>query len=186
MKKALFSLGLVATLFIGSANRTMAQSYMHSFGGSYMYAIYDGNVNGIVAGTYVPRLNVAELSDASSIGIVAPTSLAISLNSRVGGSLAFEVMPGAQLSLGHASTQDADGGFGGYFGAGFGFNSIRQDYVGPIIAGSVATTTKGPYVSGGFRFPYRGQYSATAGAYFLVGGNDINVFGLRILLNIGM
>lgn len=190
---------LTISAIIFFASKVSAQvEFNHSAGLTYLIGHYtfEGVVDGVSVSenssigypglTYNPRLDYL-LNDNMSVSLSLYPTLCFSgsanYNSRSGGSsdsrFAFELPTLIQLNLGHHASRNADGDFGGFFGAGFNFGKY-----------SGMGSLKGFTGMGGVKF-YLKEKSIGIRAEFTkpIGLEDnfkATVFGLGILYNFGL
>jgi len=183
MKKFTIKLAIIAmALFANFAAKAQVE-FNHSFGfGTYASL----NSGGGYAILYSPRLNLVELSDemSLSVGTHLGAGLSGSANSRTGGSGSFilDVPVMAELNLGHACSANSSVGFGGFLGAGFGYN--RMTYSDALGSDDRAVT--GLVFNGGFRTNLIKETSVTLRvSYMLASDGKGDVFGLGLTYNIG-
>jgi hypothetical protein len=196
MKKTLIALVLM-TFLTGSA--ALAQTFMHSLGGSVMFgngkSVSDGSGGfitptiGLNAITYYPRINISE-SDNSSISVGIPVSLGFegSANSETGSSLAFgyDLPLAVDFNMGHKSTLDNESGFGGYVGVGFGYTHTSVSVSSDFGDYSATANSYGPMIRGGIRFgiPWgEKDWSYTIGGFYKFGleSAGYKTIGINIL-----
>jgi len=160
-----------------------AQSLMHSFGPTI--SVLQGTLHYANGGyesfgleqtnlTYFPRYNFVE-NENSSLSIGAPVGIGIGLVSNTDGNdagilFSYDIPLVIDYNIGCKSTKENDRSFGGYFGAGFGYNKVSisgssySDYDG---------SSYGPLFRAGFRFGSANEswhgHGLTAGAYYKIG-----------------
>lgn len=172
-----------------------AQDFMQSTGLniSVLFGnLVDGNSSTSIAMkqtlfTYFPRFNFLE-GENSSLSIGAPVGAGVSLATNdfeddVGISFAYDLPLVLDYNIGCNAVPNSESNFGGYFGVGFGYYSVKltgseySDFTG---------TSYGPLVRGGIRFPISRQgystNSITIGAYYKKGleKSRLNTIGLDI------
>src|SRR3982750_598927 len=129
-KKPVYLLLLLACLACSGA---FSQALFHSIGGAYMYGIGDRlaanqyaerpqfSLTGI---SYFPRVNVVE-GKASSLSVGLPLAVGfqghVSSNNENSIGFGFDAPIVVDFNMGSRSTYSNESGFGGYFGAGFGY-----------------------------------------------------------------
>jgi hypothetical protein len=165
MKKiALFSLSLTVFTVMASAQ------FRHSVGGALIFgsgkvpAGADGNnsTKPSFAGYgvfYYPRFSFAEMGNGSlSAGIPLTLGASGSVNSRTGGNLSVvaDLPITVDYNFGNGSSDDDEGGFGGFVGVGFGYtysNSSESYSFGGAGTGTYISkgTSYGPLVNGGIK-----------------------------------
>jgi hypothetical protein len=184
-------------LFAGvSCTGVMAQSFMHSVGGtvSVMIGALDqyNEDNSVITRsdlTYFPRYNFVE-SENSSISVGMPFGAGLSIvkdnySGQSGLSWGLDFPLVVDYNIGAKSTPDHEGTFGGYFGAGYGYalTSIKFEDDSKIKANS-----HGPLLRGGFRFGFPSSGTAigmTVGLYYKMGleTEKFKTFGFNILVD---
>lgn len=183
MKKFTIKLAIIAmALFANFAAKAQIE-FNHSFGFGTYASLYSGGGYAIV---YSPRLNLVELSDelSLSVGTHLGAGLAGSANSRSGatGSFILDVPLLAELNLGHACSSNSSVGFGGFVGAGFGYN--KMSYTDNFGSSDRAAT--GLVLNGGIRTNLIKEQSVTLRfSYMLASDGKGDVFGFGIAYNIG-
>ncbi|HXS57722.1 MAG TPA: hypothetical protein VN726_16425 [Hanamia sp.] len=189
---------LIISIFLFSANRLPAQKLMNSAGlslsvlqgtlhqgtGYETFAIEQNNL------TWFPRYNFIE-SENSSVSIGAPVGAGIGLvTNTIGGDagilFSYDVPVVIDYNIGCKSTVDNDRTFGGYFGAGFGYNKV-------IISGSSYSdfngASYGPLIRAGFRFGSANEnwngHAITAGVYYKMGleRDKLHTIGFNVLID---
>jgi hypothetical protein len=183
MKKNTIKLVVLAmALFANFAGKAQVE-FNHSVGGG-LYA--SANSGGGYALVYSPRLNLTELSDELSISVGSHlgAGLEFSSNSRSGssGSFILDIPVVAELNFGHACSSNSSAGFGGFVGAGFGFNKMSYDN-GIFSSDRNAT---GVVINGGFRTNLIREQSVTLRvSYMLASDGNGDILGLGLTYNIG-
>ena len=189
---------LIISIFFFSANRLAAQKLMNSAGlslsvlqgtlhqgeGYETFAVEQNNL------TWFLRYNFIE-GENSSVSIGAPVGAGIGLvTNRIGGDagvlFSYDVPVVIDYNIGCKSTMDNDQTFGGYFGAGFGYNKV-------IISGSSYSdfngASYGPLIRAGFRFGSDNEnwngHAITAGAYYKMGleRDKLHTIGFNVLMD---
>lgn len=190
---------IIICIFFFSTNRVAAQNLMHSFGltlsvlqgtlhqglGYETFGVEQNNV------TWFPRYNFIE-GENSSISIGAPVGVGIGLATNTIGNdagilFSYDLPVVLDYNLGFKSTIDNDRKFGGYFGAGFGYNKV-------IISGSSYSdfngSSYGPLIRAGFRFGSANEswngHALTAGVYYKVGleKDKLHTIGFNVLMDL--
>ncbi|WP_315816407.1 hypothetical protein [Paraflavitalea speifideaquila] len=123
--------------------------FMHSFGGKYLFY---SNSDGVTGGAllYSPRVNLSSGGN-NTFSVGTHLALGFSAQSGAGGSSSSFILDlplVAEYNVGFGATKDAEGGFGGYMGAGYGIHrvSMQTDYY------SGKASVHGPVFTGGVRF----------------------------------
>ena len=188
------TLTLAAALFV-CAGPVYAQQLMHSFGATI--SIMSGKVNNeygsgnmILSQTcfsYFPRYNFIE-NENSSISIGAPVAIGLGI-SRTNGdedlglAFAYDLPLVIDYNIGCKSTYENEGTFGGYFGVGFGYNSVsiskskysdfKGSSIGPIFRGGVRIGSNSESWSG---------HGITIGLFYKKGleKNPFNNYGFNV------
>jgi hypothetical protein len=182
MKKFTIKLAVIAmALFANFAAKAQVE-FNHSFGGVF-YASENSSGYGIL---YSPRLNLVELSDEVSLSAGSHVGLGFSgsANSQTGasGSFVLDLPLLAEINFGHASSSNSSIGFGGFLGAGFGYN--RMSYSDVFGSGDRAAT--GLVLNGGFRTNLIKEQSVTLRiSYMMASDNKGDIIGLGLTYNIG-
>jgi hypothetical protein len=183
MKKFTIKMAIIAmALFANFAAKAQVEFY-HSLGGAAYSSINSGG--GYAIG-YSPRLNLTELSDELSVSVGSHIGLGFSMsaNSQTGGSGSFvlDLPLVAELNFGHANSENSSVGFGGFVGAGFGFNSMSYS----DNFGSDSRSATGLVLNGGFRTNLIREQSVTLRiSYMLASDGKGDIFGLGLLYNLG-
>lgn len=131
--------------------------------------------------TYFPRLNLSE-KENSSFSIGMPISLGIgSVNNSDGVFFNADAPLVADYNMGCRSTPDNGSGFGGFFGAGFGYNYTT--YSGYFGSGNVSSY--GPMAHAGIRFVVSQKFSEVMGfgVFYKLGleSEKYKTFGFNVL-----
>ena len=190
---------IIICIFFFSINRVTAQKLMHSFGltlsvlqgtlhqglGYETFGVEQNNV------TWFPRYNFIE-GENSSVSIGAPVGVGIGLATNTIGNdagilFSYDLPVVLDYNIGCKSTVDNDRTFGGYFGAGFGYNKV-------IISGSSYSdfngSSYGPLIRAGFRFGSTNEswngHALTAGVYYKVGleKDKLHTIGFNVLMDL--
>ncbi len=177
----LFSSHSVKAGIVSKGEKASKISYMHSLGASYMVGISESSFIGMAAATYHARLNCLVSSESVSFSIGVPLSIAASTER---GELAIEIPIVANINFGHFSTKDNSSNFGGYLGAGYGFNSMTYSSSTSFGVFSGGEQFSGTYFDLGVR--YSGARSFTLGGYSILSGDGNKLFGIRLLVNFGV
>lgn len=188
----LFTLTIITT--------SNAQQLMHGFGVTLSVlqgTLHEGNGGFESFGveqdnlTYFPRFNFVE-NENSSISIGAPIGVGIgivtnSYGNDAGVLFSYDLPLVIDYNIGCKSTMDNDRTFGGYFGAGFGYNKVK-------ISGSSYSdfngSSYGPLLRAGFRFGSSSEswkgHGVTAGAYYKIGidKNMLYTIGFNVLYDL--
>lgn len=178
-----------ACLFMFFMHGALAQGteFMHSLGGKYFFY---GNSDGFYGGSilYSPRLNVTSNGN-SAISVGTHFGLGFSLQSGPGGSASSLILDApivGEFNFGYGATKDADAGFGGYAGAGYGIHRVSLNVDG--YGGSA--TLHGPVFTGGIRFelPAIGGFDLGASYMLDLKNKDqkVNILGISISYLLGM
>jgi hypothetical protein len=206
MKKITFL--SVCLLLLVLTGRTLAQvSFNHGIGlfyavGPYHVVYEDNNVDYDVSGAlggpglvYNPRLNLFGGDKSTfSVGTHIGFGFAGSANSREGGSgsIVVDITLILNLNFGAASSPDNTNGFGGFVGAGFGFNKMASTDSDVPYGGST-----GPIFDGGVRILLKNRFYQVRVSYLLDMSGDektkeeikdpkVNVFTIGISRILGM
>ena len=187
---------LLSSLLILS-NFIQAQDleYHHGAGASYMYAFNGGSVIGNVGLTYAARIGLLNLSKESSLSLNATPSLALSINSSTvygnSSSFAFELPISANYNIGHGATKRTRSGFGGFIGAGYGFNTMQ--YYNQTSIGDFGGDgkTSGAYGELGARFEVHNRRMkkmrmkpvSLSISLYTIQGNPSKLYGFRMIYN---
>jgi hypothetical protein len=162
--------------------------FMHSLGGKYF--VY-GNTSGFTGGAilYSPRYNFASLGANSTVSAGTHLGIGFSLTAGPGGSassLILDLPAVAELNFGYGSSKEAEGGFGGFIGAGYGLHRVTLSVDG---YGSSATIT-GPVFGGGVRFEIPRAGAFEIGASYMIDLKDkdqkVNILGISFSYLLGM
>jgi len=186
MKKLVCSCVILLTL--SSAFAQQGAEFMHSLGGKYfIYSNSDGFYGG--AAVYSPRVNFANLGTSSTVSAGTHLALGFSLASGPGGnatSFLYDLPAVAELNFGFGSSKEADGGFGGYIGAGYGLHHVSINVDG--YGGSA--TIHGPVFTGGIRFDIPRVGAMELGASYMIDLKDkdqkVNILGITVSYLLGM
>src|ERR1700693_2341623 len=134
----IIKLGLIAFIFtLTSIARANAQQLMHSFGLTLSVlqgTLHEGagNSESIAVEqtnfTWFPRFNFVE-NENSSISVGAPIGVGIGITTNTYGNdagllFSYDLPLVIDYNIGCKSTMENDKNFGGYFGAGFGYNKV--------------------------------------------------------------
>ena len=182
MNKLILSLIVGAALII-TTNETFAQtSFSHSIGGG----IFAGNKSGSGQGiTYSPRLNFMELGDEMTLSAGTHLSLGFSgtSNSQSGssGSFLIDLPIVAEMNFGCGSNNDSRSSFGGFIGAGFGYNKMASS--DPVF-GTTSMSSSGLLVNGGIRALIKERPIGLRVSYLL--SSKQTVLGIGIFYMLGM
>lgn len=156
MKTNRFLITALAAVFtVLLFNQTKAQvTFNHAAGGG----LYSNKYGGSPAIFYHPRLNFVELggrraSVPATLSAGIPLGLGFNFNSRTGGGFCLDAPITVDINLGHAANPDADNVFGGFVGAGFGYNMMA----GSDDFGGFVSKNMGPVVHGGARVMIKGR-----------------------------
>lgn len=183
MKKITIKLAILAMALFANFSANAQVEFNHSAGAG-IYA--SANSGGGYALMYSPRLNLVELSDEMSVSVGSHLAfgLEFSSNSQSGssGSFILDVPMVAELNFGHACSSNSSVGFGGFVGAGYGFN--KMSYSDNFGSGDRSVT--GVVINGGFRTNLIRESSVTVRlSYMLTTDGKGDVFGLGLTYNIG-
>jgi len=165
---------------------SVLQGTLHQGVGSYeSFGVEQNNA------TWFPRYNFIE-AENSSVSIGAPIGVGIGLvTNTIGGDagvlFSYDLPVVIDYNIGCKSTMDNDKTFGGYFGAGFGYNKV-------IISGSSYSdfngASYGPLIRAGFRFGGSDNESwnghgLTAGIYYKMGleSDKLHTIGFNVLMD---
>jgi hypothetical protein len=176
------------------ASTSYSQKLMHSLGGDV--SILFGTIRKSSSSStfamqqtqlcYFPRYNFVE-NDNSSVSIGAPLAVGIGIASNSYGgdngiAFSYDVSTALDYNIGAKSTLDNDRGFGGYFGAGFGYRHVNISY---SSYSDFKGTTYGPLVRAGVRFAWGAERSKflTVGTYFKMGmdKDKLQTLGFHVL-----
>ncbi|HEY5407847.1 MAG TPA: hypothetical protein VIJ92_12200, partial [Ginsengibacter sp.] len=139
---------------------------------------------------WFPRYNFIE-GENSSVSIGAPVGVGIGLvTNTIGGDagilFSYDLPVVIDYNIGCKSTVDNDRTFGGYFGAGFGYNKVT-------ISGSSYSdfngASYGPLIRAGFRFGSANEswngHALTAGVYYKMGleNDQLHTIGFNVLMD---
>ncbi len=197
-RNKIIKLLIICFLFL-STNRLAAQTLMHSFGltlsvlqgtlhQGLSHETFGVELNNV---TWFPRYNFIE-SENSSVSIGAPVGAGIGIvTNTIGGDagilFSYDLPLVIDYNIGCKSTMDNDKTFGGYFGAGFGYNKV-------IITGSSYSdfngSSYGPLVRAGFRFGSANEnwngHTITAGVFYKMGleHDKLHTIGFNVLLDL--
>ena len=166
---------------------SQAVEFMHSLGATYMYAITDESINGAIAVTYAPRLNLIELSKESKVGVSTNLSLGFQLDANSSSSqssFAYELPVSLDYNFGHGSGSNSRQNFGGFVGAGYAYNSIKNTYIDYQSDFENSTSIHGPYFNGGVRFKNKLDKTYGVDLYTILGNNNALIVGLRIKIGL--
>lgn len=168
---------LMLLLLIGM---TAKAQFSHQGGASIFFATPKGDEATSAYGlTYYPRFSF------SNISVGAPISIGVSgsSNSRSGvsdASLTY-MLPLAvdyNFGMGSQEEEDADGGLGGYLGAGYGLFSTS--YVGALYSSSISTS--GPLARAGIRFMISERIFDIGATYMQgISSSKASVIGISVL-----
>lgn len=191
----------IVFFFILSASiRISAQSLMHSFGATI--SVLQGTIHDANGGyesfgleqtnlTYFPRYNFVE-NENSSISIGAPIGIGIGLVSNTYGNdagvlFSYDLPVVIDYNIGCKSTRENDRTFGGYFGAGFGYNKVS-------ISGSSYSdfngSSYGPLFRAGVRFGSANEswhgHAVTVGVFYKMGleKDRLHTIGFNVLVDL--
>ncbi|MBS1946390.1 MAG: hypothetical protein JST47_01350 [Bacteroidetes bacterium] len=193
--KLLF-IGLV--LFLTTTTLT-AQKLMHGFGltisalqgtlhegsGYESFSVEQNNL------TYFPRYNFVE-NENSSISIGAPIGIGLGIASNTFGNdagviFSYDLPIVIDYNIGCKSTMENESSFGGYFGAGFGYNKVnisRSSY------SDFDGSSYGPLFRAGVRFGSANEswhgHGVTVGAFYKMGleKDKLHTIGLNVLFDL--
>ena len=180
--------------------RVSAQQLMHSFGftlsvlqgtlqdgygGSESFAVEQNNL------TYFPRFNFVE-NENSSISVGAPIGIGIGITTNTYGNdagvlFSYDLPLVIDYNIGCKSTMENDKNFGGYFGAGFGYNKVT---ISESSYSDFNGSSFGPLFRAGFRFGSSKEswngHGLTAGAYYKIGidKNKLYTIGFNVLYDL--
>ena len=155
-----------------------------------MYAFFDEGVQSSLAVTYSPRLNIYKFSKYTSLSVGTHLSLGFDLNFSSTGldnqaSFAYEIPLTFDLNFGYGAVKRTRNSFGGYVGAGYALNSLKNDSYNELLGYSESSgSTHGIYVNGGVRFEVDRDRSGGVGLYSIIGLNGGLVSGLRLHLDL--
>jgi hypothetical protein len=164
-------------LFCFISSVIFAQSFMHSVGAniSVMFAkietpsLKEDFAMEVTHLSYFPRFILTE-SDNSSFTVGTPVGVGINIINDVSGesgiAWGFDAPLVFDYNMGCKSSPENENGFGGYFGAGFGYmyTSYTFGY------GDEKATSYGPIGRAGIRFlSGGGRFATTIGMYFKTG-----------------
>jgi hypothetical protein len=157
--------------------------FMHSLGGKYLfYSNSDGMIGG--AALYSPRINLSSGGNSTfSVG----THFGLGFSGQTGpqgssSSFILDVPLVGEYNFGFGSTKDAEGGFGGYLGAGYGIHHVSSntDY------SSGSASIHGPVFDGGVRFLVNPVGAFEVGASYMLdlktktSDAKLNIFGISV------
>ncbi|HLK29055.1 MAG TPA: hypothetical protein VKT28_10745 [Puia sp.] len=190
----------ILCIFFLSTTTLRAQKLMHSFGltlsvlqgtlheggNNYeSFALEQSNL------TYFPRYNFVE-NENSSISIGAPIGVGIGIATNTYGNdagviFSYDLPVVIDYNIGCKSTMENDRTFGGYFGAGFGYNKVS-------ISGSSYSnfngSSYGPLFRAGMRFGSSNEswhgHAVTAGAFYKIGleKDKLHTIGFNVLYDL--
>ncbi len=174
------------------SSRLFAQrnEFFHAIGATYMYAFFDEGVQGTIALTYSPRLNIHEFSRYTTLSVGTHASLGFNLSASSTGlenmaSLAYELPLTFDVNFGYGAVKRTRSSFGGFFGAGYAVNSLRNSSYNELLGYSESSgLTHGIYVNGGIRFEVERDKSGGVSLYSIIGVNQGLVAGLRLHLDL--
>jgi hypothetical protein len=141
--------------------------------------------------TWFPRYNFIE-SENSSVSIGAPVGVGIGLVTNTIGNdagilFSYDLPVAIDYNIGCKSTKENDRTFGGYFGAGFGYNKV-------IITGSSYSdfngSSYGPLFRAGFRLGSANEswngHAITAGVFYKMGleKDKLHTIGFNVLMDL--
>ncbi len=185
-----FALACQLCYFPALAQKTF---FAHSAGVAF-YGATDYFSGGLM---YSPRINVAVLSERSTFSIGTHLGLGGSFgydyNAYDGGasnsvSVFIDLPLMVEYNFGNAATRIANTKFGGFVGAGYGWHRLVQSIDTEFGAFTSNTTSRGPVVNAGFRFPIGRASFGVRGAY-LINTDEISVLdgvgSLAFVYNIG-
>lgn len=186
---------LIAIIFLFTC-QSFSQSFMHSIGGtptllvskenpetgSEKFSIFQTVI------TYFPRLNFIS-NENSSVSIGAPVGVGFGVVKDLGGnadgfSFAYDLPVVVDYNFGFKSTPEAEGNFGGYLGAGFGYFKVN---VSNSSFGNFSGATHGPILRGGIRFGSSseawGGHGLTIGLNYKKGieKSKLSTYGIAVL-----
>lgn len=118
---------------------------------------------------YSPRLNLVEVGDNSTISVGTHIALTFEANSRSETSFVYDIPIVAEYNFGLASNNDNDDSFGFFIGGGYGIYDSNN----------LVDSVTGPVVNGGLRFLISDNPIDVSASY-LIGADNINVFGLGL------
>ena len=165
-------------LILGTWTATNAQiSFSHAAGAGF----YGGGDAGSLAIVYAPRLNILAFGDNATVSLGTHAGLWFAGSSREGASaLAFDFPLVAELNLGHKANKNAEGGFGGFIGAGYGISRLASESEFGIDENNAA----GIVINGGIRASLVGQSFGFRVSYLInTKENASNVLGLGLQYN---
>ncbi len=180
--------------------KASAQQLMHSFGlsisvlqgtlyqdaGNYeSFAVEQNNL------TYFPRFNFVE-NENSSISVGAPIGIGIGITSNtygddVGVLFSYDLPLVIDYNFGCKSTMANERTFGGYFGAGFGYNKVN---ISESSYSNYDGASYGPLFRAGFRFGSSREgwngHGLSAGAYYKIGidKDKLTTIGFNVLYDL--
>lgn len=190
LKKIVFALSLSVCF-----HSLIAQNLMHSFGATI--AIMKGKTTDSYSNTdftmsqtyfsYFPRYNFVE-NENSSISIGAPVGLGFGLSRNTYGddagiAFAFDLPLVVDYNIGCKSTYDNEQTFGGYIGAGFGYNYVS---VSSSSYSNFKGSSYGPLIRGGVRIGSNREswagHAITIGMFYKkdLQENPFNSFGFNV------
>ncbi len=191
---------IVFFLISSFSSKILGQSLMHSFGATI--SVLQGTLHDANGGyesfgleqnnlTYFPRYNFVE-NENSSISVGAPIGIGIGLVTNTYGNdagvlFSYDIPIVIDYNFGCKSTKENDQSFGGYFGAGFGYNKVS-------ISGSSYSdfngSSYGPLFRAGVRFGSSREswngHGVTVGAYYKIGleKDRLHTIGFNILYDL--
>lgn len=193
MKKIILFLCLFLALGVSNS---MAQLY-HSFGANISILSWNESQSSSnrstlmqTSFTYFPRLNILE-RDNSSVSVGVPLSLGIGIASDVYGDagvvFAFDIPVVLDYNFGLRSNMDNENNFGGYLGAGFGYNRVS---ISKSSYSDFNGSSFGPLFRGGVRIGSSnenwGDHGITVGIYYKIGleKSKMTGFGFNVLYDL--
>lgn len=150
--------------------------FSHAIGASY-YASKSANTAGIV---YSPRVNLLNLNN--KITLSAGTHLGIgfafaSSGSNTSTTFHYDLPLVAEINFGHGAHKEVSSRFGGFLGAGYGFNRMQSVSDSP----SDYRQSNGFLINGGLRFKIKNASWGVRASYLFnhkAGGGNITSLGV--------
>lgn len=193
MKKSILLVCLILALGVSNS---MAQLY-HSFGANISILSWNESQSSSnrstlmqTSFTYFPRLNILE-RDNSSVSVGVPLSLGIGIASEAYGDagvvFAFDIPVVLDYNFGLRSNMDNENNFGGYLGAGFGYNRVS---ISESSYSDFNGSSYGPLFRGGVRIGSSnenwGGHGITVGVYYKIGleKSKMTGFGFNVLYDL--
>lgn len=127
LKTPFLRIAALAILGFAGLGANAQVSFNHSIGAAYYLS--DGAEAPAIL--YSPRLNVVELGRELTISVGTHLGLGFqksaSSDGSSSGSFAIDIPLMAEMNFGHAANPDTRSGFGGFIGAGVGYNQMSRE-----------------------------------------------------------